>query len=365
MTEASQTSSASPGAPRRQEPQGGARGAVPGANGAGPAPLPVRGAQGERANPAEAVPGIRPDERRSVEENAGALPTPRVSTVRGTMGKPQLPRRRAQEHIAPQLRGGPAPRQESDHLAGHDPGLMAAFQRGIGLAETQQHMESARGDAEDVDAGYMGTDHVGTDHVGTGRMSTDRMGPNHVGTDHMGTDHVGTDHMSTDHMSTDHVGTGHMSTDRMGPDHMGTDYSGTDHMGTGYVGAGHMDSAHTPTTHGIRPAYTPSLHTTSETTSPTPEPTHPDPLVSQPTRLESVRPATGRLEPTSLDTARSQPTRPRPTSLDGLHMDVTPITTRPSMEVSPMDPAHMTEPHPGPAPGTDHTTWPDGSAPAG
>ncbi|WP_435214005.1 ATP-binding protein [Streptomyces sp. bgisy034] len=325
VTEASQTSSASPGAPRRQEPQGGARGAVPGANGAGPAPLPVRGAQGERANPAEAVPGIRPDERRSVEENAGALPTPRVSTVRGTMGKPQLPRRRAQEHIAPQLRGGPAPRQESDHLAGHDPGLMAAFQRGIGLAETQQHMESARGDAGDVDAGYMGTDHVGTDHVGT-----------------------------------DHVGTGHMSTD-----HMGTDYSGTDHMGTGYVGAGHMDSAHTPTTHGISPAYTPSLHTTSETTSPTPEPTHPDPLVSQPTRLESVRPATGRLEPTSLDTARSQPTRPRPTSLDGLHMDVTPITTRPSMEVSPMDPAHMTEPHPGPAPGTDHTTWPDGSAPAG
>ncbi|MFG2269250.1 ATP-binding protein [Streptomyces chartreusis] len=336
--EESQASSASHGAPRRQEPpQGGARGAVPRANGAGPAPLPVRGAQAERSNPAEAVPGIRPDERRRVEENAGAPPTPRVSTVRGTMGKPQLPRRRAQEHIAPQLRGGPAPRQESDQLAGHDPGLMAAFQRGIGLAETQQHMESARGEAEHVDAGYMGADPIGADPIST---------------EHMGTDHVGADRIGTDHMGTDHVS--------------------TDHMGTGYVGAGHMDSAHTPTTHGITPithgitpTHVPSPHTTSETTSPTPESTHPDPMVSQPTRLESVRPAPSRPEPTSLDTARSQPTRLRPMSLDGLHMDVTPMTTRPSMDVSSMDPAHMTEPHPGPAPGTDHTTWPDGSAPAG
>jgi hypothetical protein len=55
------------------------------------------------------------------------------------MGRPQLPRRRAQEHIVPQLRGGPAPRQDSEHVTGHDPGLMAAFQRGIGLAEAQRH----------------------------------------------------------------------------------------------------------------------------------------------------------------------------------------------------------------------------------
>ncbi|MFE7442062.1 ATP-binding protein [Streptomyces chartreusis] len=330
--EASQASSASHGAPRRQEPpQGGARGAVPRANGAGPTPLPVRGAQVERANPAEAVPGIRPDERRRVEENAGASPTPRVSTVRGTMGKPQLPRRRAQEHIAPQLRGGPAPRQESDELAGHDPGLMAAFQRGIGLAETQQHMESARGDAEHVDAGYMGADPISTEHMGIDHMSADHMG---TGTSHTATGHTNSGHTST---STGHTTTGQAS----------TGHTATGYMGTGYVGAGHMDSAHTPTshgitpiTHGITPAYIPSPHTTSETTSPTPE-------------------------PTSLDTARSQPTRLRPTSLDGLHMDVTPMTTRPSMDVSPMDPAHMTEPHPGPAPGTDHTTWPDGSAPAG
>ncbi|MFI6560690.1 ATP-binding protein [Streptomyces sp. NPDC050534] len=113
-------------------------GSSPGAGG----PLPVRGTREERANPAEALPGIRPDERRRVAENTAEAPAPRTGTVRGTMGKPQLPRRRAQEHIVPQLREGPAPRQDTDYVAGHDPGLMAAFQRGIGLAEAQQSLES-------------------------------------------------------------------------------------------------------------------------------------------------------------------------------------------------------------------------------
>ncbi|MFE2578753.1 ATP-binding protein [Streptomyces sp. NPDC059378] len=108
-----------------------------------PAPLPVRGPRGERSNPASAVPGIRPEERRTVAESTQGLPTPRSGAVRGTMGKPRLPRRRAQEHIAPQLRGGPAPRQDSEHVAAHDPGLMAAFQRGVGLAEAQQSLEAA------------------------------------------------------------------------------------------------------------------------------------------------------------------------------------------------------------------------------
>ncbi|CAM5554938.1 sensor histidine kinase [Streptomyces aurantiogriseus] len=108
----------------------------------GPAPLPVRGAHEERPNPAEAVPGIRPGDRPVVDENAGRVPTPRAGAVRGTMGKPQLPRRRAQEHIVPQLRGGPAPRQDGEQPAGHDPGLMAAFQRGIVLAEAQQSLEA-------------------------------------------------------------------------------------------------------------------------------------------------------------------------------------------------------------------------------
>ncbi|MGX1562724.1 sensor histidine kinase [Streptomyces sp. NPDC055506] len=116
-----------------------------------PAPLPVRGTHRERPTPAEARPGISPDDRRILAGNVTEPPTPRNGSVRGTMGKPQLPRRRAQEHIAPQLRDGPTPRQDPEYLVGHDPGLMAAFQRGISLAEAQQHMESGdlgRGDRE-------------------------------------------------------------------------------------------------------------------------------------------------------------------------------------------------------------------------
>ncbi|KUN80870.1 hypothetical protein AQJ64_25185 [Streptomyces griseoruber] len=108
----------------------------------GSLPLPVRGDRHDRPNPAEAVPGIRRADRRVVEENAGIAPVPRSGAVRGTMAKPQLPRRRAQEHIAPQLRGGPVPRPDAEQPAGHDPGLMAAFQRGIGLAEAQQSLEA-------------------------------------------------------------------------------------------------------------------------------------------------------------------------------------------------------------------------------
>ncbi|MFC8195139.1 ATP-binding protein [Streptomyces sp. NPDC057298] len=133
--------------------------------GGGPAPLPVRGAE-SRPNPSEAVPGIRPDDRRAVAENTVAPPVPRNGVVRGTMGRPQLPKRRAQEHIVPELRGGPAPRQDSEFVVGHDPGLMAAFQRGIGLAEAQnrdefQYGEEARygEEAPYRDDGSMGPAH--------------------------------------------------------------------------------------------------------------------------------------------------------------------------------------------------------------
>ncbi|MES5818027.1 ATP-binding protein [Streptomyces sp. RG80] len=140
-----------PDAPRVTAPTRGDGSAVP---------LPVRGTHQERPNPAEAVPGIRPDDRHLVADGNAAPPTPRTGTVRGTMGKPQLPRRRAQEHIAPQLRDGPAaPRPESESLAGHDPGLMAAFQRGIGLAEAQQHLEA---------------EHTGSAPVQTGRLDLPR-----------------------------------------------------------------------------------------------------------------------------------------------------------------------------------------------
>ncbi|MFD7910851.1 ATP-binding protein [Streptomyces sp. NPDC059752] len=55
--------------------------------------------------------------------------------------RPRLPRRRAQEHLAPQLREAPAPRRAADpEQPVHDPGLMAAFQRGFGLAQSENHV---------------------------------------------------------------------------------------------------------------------------------------------------------------------------------------------------------------------------------
>ncbi|MGW2339053.1 sensor histidine kinase [Streptomyces sp. NPDC001661] len=126
--------SAPPAPPVTGPPANGApRPAPPGA------PLPQRIAGDPRPTPADALPGIRPEAREAAahaEPPAAARPE---GVVRGTMsGRPQLPRRRAQEHIAPQLRGGPAPRQDDPAPSVHDPGLMAAFQRGITLAESAE-----------------------------------------------------------------------------------------------------------------------------------------------------------------------------------------------------------------------------------
>ncbi|MFC9671919.1 ATP-binding protein [Streptomyces sp. NPDC056949] len=124
-----------------RQPQGGASdGRHPGANGVAP-PLPLRTARDERRTPADALPGIRSEDRQTTGEHTPGRPTPLNGAVRGTMGRPQLPRRRVQEHLAPQLMGGPAQRQErpeNESPVLHDPGLMAAFQRGIGLAEAAE-----------------------------------------------------------------------------------------------------------------------------------------------------------------------------------------------------------------------------------
>ncbi|MEU8774475.1 ATP-binding protein [Streptomyces sp. NPDC048606] len=77
-------------------------------------------------------------------------PTPTVPMARVDGGdpigddedgdRPLLPRRRAQQHLAPQLRETPAPRPAADpEPAPHDPDLMAAFQRGFGRAESDPH----------------------------------------------------------------------------------------------------------------------------------------------------------------------------------------------------------------------------------
>ncbi|MFE6887823.1 sensor histidine kinase [Streptomyces sp. NPDC057694] len=129
------TSPPSVAVPRRPRPE------TPPATPGAPTPLPQRVAGSTRATPAEAVPGIRAEDREAAAQSLEAPPAPVAGPVPGTMGRPQLPRRRAQEHLAPQLRGGPAPRQDDESPVGHDPGLMAAFQRGITLAEAADPRE--------------------------------------------------------------------------------------------------------------------------------------------------------------------------------------------------------------------------------
>jgi signal transduction histidine kinase len=120
---------------------------VPGArNAPGHVPLPQRtpGERSRRGNPAEAVPGVRAGERDAQGAGSPAVPAvPLGGAVRGAVARPSLPRRRAQEHLAPQLRAAPAPRHD-DEPVGHDPGLMAAFQRGITLAEGAEPRDLSR-----------------------------------------------------------------------------------------------------------------------------------------------------------------------------------------------------------------------------
>lgn len=184
------------------------------AQGAGAAaPLPVRGDHEQRPNPAEAVPGIRAEDRAAVEANAGTQPTPRGGAVRGTMGKPQLPRRRAQEHIVPQLRGGPAPRQDGDAVPSHDPGLMAAFQRGIGLAEAQQHMDSSP-----MESTHMESGHVEAAHLASAPMEAPDMDA----------PHMDAAHMQSRPREAARTASGHMGSGRWDPDHVATAHRDTD-----------------------------------------------------------------------------------------------------------------------------------------
>jgi hypothetical protein len=205
-------------------------GAAP-ADGGAPAPLPVRGPHEERANPAEALPGIRADERPLLADTTADPNVPRTGPVRGTMGRPQLPRRRAQEHIAPQLRDGPAPRQEADHLAGHDPGLMAAFQRGIGLAETQQALEPGHTKTGPASAGHTDPALTGAGHtdppptpsqhpVVPGRMEPDHRAPGHADPGRTGPGHMDSGHTGPSRMDSGHTGPGHMEPGPTGPSHM-------------------------------------------------------------------------------------------------------------------------------------------------
>ncbi|MEU9159875.1 ATP-binding protein [Streptomyces sp. NPDC048424] len=74
-------------------------------------------------------------------EAAGLLPLQRGGEPDGEEERPALPRRRAQQHLAPQLREAPVPRPPAAAEPPlHDPGLMAAFQRGFGLAQSENQL---------------------------------------------------------------------------------------------------------------------------------------------------------------------------------------------------------------------------------
>ncbi|MDF6046249.1 ATP-binding protein [Streptomyces sp. JH14] len=98
--------------------------------GEGP-PLPLRAERVDRPTPTDARPGVRRP------ADAAPVPPPETGVVRGTMGRPQLPRRTHQEHLVPQLREAPAARPDDEQPALHDPGLMASFRRGVELAEAR------------------------------------------------------------------------------------------------------------------------------------------------------------------------------------------------------------------------------------
>ncbi|MFF8598090.1 sensor histidine kinase [Streptomyces sp. NPDC015232] len=113
---------------------------------AAPAPVPVTAASAPPQQPHPAAPRIpaaqaphsAPAVPPAAPRTAHPAPAPEVPPAprSGAPGRPDLPKRRAQEHLVPQLREEPTARQQ-DEPALHDPGLMAAFQRGIGLAESQ------------------------------------------------------------------------------------------------------------------------------------------------------------------------------------------------------------------------------------
>ncbi|MEK9521723.1 ATP-binding protein [Streptomyces venezuelae] len=118
-----------------------------------PAREPLTHPRTDEPPPAPADPGRAPDGPAAADHRAGPpadllSPLPPFPPAPEAGGRPVLPTRRAQEHLVPQLRDEPAARGTEEHAL-HDPGLMAAFQRGVGLAESRSapHEPQRPGDA--------------------------------------------------------------------------------------------------------------------------------------------------------------------------------------------------------------------------
>ncbi|WP_199563554.1 MULTISPECIES: sensor histidine kinase [unclassified Streptomyces] len=118
--------------PHRAPPQPGHPDGAP--------PLPLRAERVDR--PADDAQGPPPAAE-------GAAPQPAAD-------RPLLPRRAHQEHLVPQLREAPAPRSADEPVL-HDPGLVAAFRRGIDLAEARAESEAEPGTAPEAPAGATST----------------------------------------------------------------------------------------------------------------------------------------------------------------------------------------------------------------
>ncbi|MFD8669297.1 ATP-binding protein [Streptomyces microflavus] len=115
-------------------------------------PLPLRAERADRPGPAASAPD-RPAPVAFVPEQVApaAFVPERVDRPAPPAARPELPKRANQEHLVPQLREAPAPRVEDEHAL-HDPGLMAAFRRGVDLAEAQTAQEEGTGYGGDTAA---------------------------------------------------------------------------------------------------------------------------------------------------------------------------------------------------------------------
>ncbi|MFZ4267337.1 ATP-binding protein [Streptomyces arboris] len=119
----------------------------PGPRGEAP-PLPLRAERVDRPAPPASAPD-RPAPAAFTPEHAdrpapAAFVPERVDRPAPPAARPELPKRANQEHLVPQLREAPVPRVEDEHAL-HDPGLMAAFRRGVDLAEAQTAQEEGTG----------------------------------------------------------------------------------------------------------------------------------------------------------------------------------------------------------------------------
>ncbi|MFE3519767.1 ATP-binding protein [Streptomyces sp. NPDC059166] len=109
---------------------------------AGPVPAPAMPVTAEAPAGHDGPPGTRPAGPDGPVPPSARAGGPAGNPAAGPAGnpadtgRPRLPRRSNQEHLVPQLREAPVPREE-DGNALHDPGLMAAFRRGVDLAEAQ------------------------------------------------------------------------------------------------------------------------------------------------------------------------------------------------------------------------------------